>query len=123
MSLQVRPRLPQAESRKRMSLTAAQQKAVTARGNVLVMAGAGTGKTRTLVERCIDCLLNERPRVGLDEILLVTFTEAAAAEMRERIHARLELEVQQSPSDDYWHEQLALFETARIGTLHSFCLQ
>ncbi|HWI55969.1 MAG TPA: UvrD-helicase domain-containing protein, partial [Bacillota bacterium] len=72
-----------------MSLTAAQQTAVTARGNVLVVAGAGTGKTSTLVERCLNCLLEEQPRASLEEILMVTFTDAAAAEMRQRIRARL----------------------------------
>src|SRR6266446_242459 len=72
-----------------MSLTAAQNEAVTARGNVVVVAGAGTGKTSTLVERCLSCLVNENPPASLDEILIVTFTEAAAAEIRQRIRARL----------------------------------
>lgn len=106
-----------------MSLTAAQSQAIAARGNVLLIAGAGTGKTRTLVERCIDCLLNERPRVSLDQILMVTFTEAAAAEMRHRIRKRLEQEASKAPSEHWWQEQLALFDTAHIGTLHSFCLR
>jgi ATP-dependent helicase/nuclease subunit A len=107
------------------------------------MAGAGTGKTTTLVERCLDCLLNEEPRVSLEEILMVTFTEAAAADMRRRIRERLEQELNESskpqaqPSSKapdsnpknredrtgYLREQLALFETAHIGTLHSFCFQ
>jgi ATP-dependent helicase/nuclease subunit A len=107
-----------------MSLTAAQQEAITARGNVLVVAGAGTGKTRTLVERCLSCLLSEKARASIDEILVVTFTEAAAAEMRQRIRDRLEEERQRKPEESArWQEQLALFETAHIGTLHSFCLQ
>ncbi len=106
-----------------MSLTAAQKRAVEARGNVLVVAGAGTGKTHTLVERCLGCLLEERPRASLDEILMVTFTEAAAAEMRQRIRGRLEEEFARDPADSHWQEQLALFETAHIGTLHSFCLK
>jgi ATP-dependent helicase/nuclease subunit A len=106
-----------------MNLTATQREAIAARGNVLVVAGAGTGKTRTLVERCLDCLVNERPRVSLEEILLVTFTEAAALEMRQRIRARLEQEQALHPSDLHWQEQLALFETAHLGTLHSFCLK
>ena len=105
-----------------MHLTAAQQQAISARGNVLVMAGAGTGKTRTLVERCLDCLVRE-PRAGLDELLVVTFTEAAAAEMRQRIRQRLEEETLRQPAITHWQEQLALFESAHIGTLHSFCLQ
>ncbi len=106
-----------------MNLTATQQQAITARGNVLVVAGAGTGKTCTLVERCLNCVLEEKPPASLDEILMVTFTEAAAAEMRQRIRARLEEELKQAPGNERWLEQLALFETAHIGTLHSFCLQ
>jgi ATP-dependent helicase/nuclease subunit A len=104
-------------------LTTSQQQAIAARGNVLVLAGAGTGKTRTLVERCLSCLLDERSPASLDEILMVTFTEAAAAEMRHRIRSRLEEERRQHPNDSRWDEELALFETAHIGTLHSFCFQ
>ena len=106
-----------------MSLTSAQQSAVAARGNVLVTAGAGTGKTRTLVERCLACLIEESPPVSVDEILMVTFTEAAAAEMRQRIRQRLEQEKKRQPANFRWQEQLALFEAAHIGTLHSFCFQ
>ncbi len=106
-----------------MNRTPAQQEAIAARGNVLVVAGAGTGKTRTLVERCLDCLLHERPRASLDEVLMVTFTEAAATEMRQRIRVRLEEELRQNPGDAHCQEQLALFDTAHIGTLHSFCFQ
>ncbi|HZI32158.1 MAG TPA: UvrD-helicase domain-containing protein, partial [Candidatus Binatia bacterium] len=103
------------------SLTPSQQQAVTARGNVLVMAGAGTGKTKTLVERCLDCL--ERERAGLDELLIVTFTEAAAAEMRQRLRKQLEQKAAAHPADEHWPKQLALFDVAHIGTLHSFCLR
>jgi ATP-dependent helicase/nuclease subunit A len=106
-----------------MGLTPAQTKAVQARGNVLVVAGAGTGKTRTLVERCLDCLVNDRPVVSIDQMLVVTFTEAAAAELRQRLRARIEEQARSHPTDSRWEEQLALFETARIGTLHSFCLR
>ncbi len=113
-----------------MSLTANQQAAVLARGNVLVMAGAGTGKTSTLVERCLHCLLEEQPPASLDEILMVTFTEAAAADMRRRIRKRLEFEAdsrESSPENvpllEHLREQLGRFETAHIGTLHSFCFQ
>jgi len=106
-----------------MTLTDAQREAIAARGNVLVVAGAGTGKTHTLVERCLGCLLDEKPRVSLDEILMVTFTDAAAAEMRQRIRARLEEELARHPEQSHWREQLATFETAHIGTLHSFCLK
>ncbi len=54
---------------------------------------------------------------------MVTFTDAAAAEMRQRIRARLEEKLAGHPHDARWPEQLALFDTAHIGTLHSFCLQ
>jgi ATP-dependent helicase/nuclease subunit A len=106
-----------------MALTTAQQKAINARGNVLVVAGAGTGKTSTLVERCMNCLIEATPPASIDEILMVTFTDAAAAEMRQRIRARLEEQLQKEPESARWQEQLALFESAHIGTLHSFCLQ
>ena len=103
------------------SLTPAQRQAVAARGNVLVMAGAGTGKTKTLVERCLDCL--ERDQASLDELLIVTFTEAAAAEMRLRLRRVLEQRLAEEPENEHWHRQLALFDVAHIGTLHSFCFR
>ena len=103
------------------SLTLSQRRAVAARGNVLVMAGAGTGKTKTLVARCLDCL--DRERASLDELLIVTFTEAAAAEMRQRLRRELEIKSAAAPDDDHWPRQLALFDIAHIGTLHSFCLR
>src|SRR5208282_4534230 len=105
------------------SLTPAQRQAVAARGNVLVMAGAGTGKTHTLVARCLDCLCRER--ATLDEILVVTFTEAAATEMKQRLRAALQATLGPRPPtlDQHLAEQLALFDTAPIGTLHSFCLR
>lgn len=106
-----------------MSLTAAQSRAVAAEGNVLVVAGAGTGKTRTLVERCLKVLLEEQPPADLEQVLMVTFTDAAAAEMRQRIRMRLEERANATPPDRMAREHLALFETAQIGTLHSFCLQ
>ncbi|HUE37237.1 MAG TPA: UvrD-helicase domain-containing protein, partial [Candidatus Acidoferrum sp.] len=98
--------------------TPSQARAVAARGNVLVMAGAGTGKTHTLVERCLGLIRDEG--VSLDEILIVTFTEAAATEMRERLRAALEADERQTPGIA---EQLALFDAAHIGTLHSFCFK
>ena len=114
--------------RRKNSLTPSQQQAVAARGNVLVMAGAGTGKTHTLVARCLNLICEEK--VSLDEILIVTFTEAAAAEMRLRLRRAIETKAQTQneifnlqPSTFNWQEQLALFDTAHIGTLHGFCLK
>jgi len=127
------------------SLTPSQQRAVAARGNVLVMAGAGTGKTKTLVERCLHCL--EHDGASVDELLVVTFTEAAAAEMRERLRHAMEERLALlaaalaeagagrpagpagvvNPAGPggtaFWAEQLARFDLASIGTLHGFCLQ
>jgi ATP-dependent helicase/nuclease subunit A len=76
------------------AFTPAQQSAIAARGNVLVVAGAGTGKTRTLIERCLQLL---REGASLDQMLLVTFTEAAAAEMRVRLRKALQEELQILP--------------------------
>ncbi len=106
--------------------TAAQQSAVNARGNVLVEAGAGAGKTRTLVDRCLHWLENEDSPGSLDEILMVTFTEAAAAEMRHRLRAELDKRIAGSLSPKmarHLGEQSALLDTAWICTLHSFCFQ
>lgn len=103
------------------SLTRSQRKAVAARGNVLIMAGAGTGKTHTLVERCLDLICNDG--ASLDQMLVVTFTEAAAAEVRERLREGLEAAAEKQPSDGHLPEQLALFDAAHIGTLHGFCFK
>ena len=72
-----------------MNFTAAQQEAVRSEGNVLVLAGAGTGKTHTMVERCLNRLFHPMDPIYLDQILMVTFTEAAAAEMKRRIAEQL----------------------------------
>lgn len=103
-----------------MNFTAEQQKAILAPGNTLVLAGAGSGKTRTLVERCTRLLLEEKEPVSVREVLVVTFNEAAAAEVRERLRLRLEQEAARSDSLRV-REQLALLDMAQISTLHSFC--
>lgn len=105
------------------NLTPDQSHAISATGDVLVMAGAGTGKTRTLVERCLAATTGSDPITSLDRVLMVTFTDAAAAEMRRRIRTRLESMVAAQPEDHGLAEQLALVDTARISTLHSFCLR
>ncbi len=102
--------------------TPQQQAAIAARGNVLVVAGAGAGKTRTLVDRCLAWLLETQNPGSMDQILMVTFTEAAAAEMRQRLRAALQAVHAASPSPRL-AEQLALLDTAWICTLHSFCFR
>ena len=99
--------------------TPQQQRAIAARGNVLVVAGAGAGKTQTVVDRCLAWLLDPKNDASVDEILMVTFTNAAAAEMRQRL--REGLEKAGSPSARL-AESLALLDTAHISTLHGFCL-
>src|ERR1019366_5158539 len=64
-----------------------------------------------------------QPPASLEEILVVTFTEAAAAEMRRRLREQLEEKLLAAPDEPRWAEQLALFDTAHIGTLRSFCLK
>ena len=105
------------------SPTPHQQRAIGAGGNVLVVAGAGTGKTRTLVERCLARVCSEANPVSLDHVLMVTFTEAAAAEIRKRLREELEKRAAADADNSWLAEQSALVDTARISTLHSFCLQ
>ncbi|MBM3834094.1 MAG: hypothetical protein FJ403_12655 [Verrucomicrobia bacterium] len=99
-----------------------QTRAIEALGNVLVEAGPGAGKTRTLVERCVAWLLQGAPH-SVDRILVVTFTEAAAAEVRQRIRQELTNKLDENPGDRHLREQVALLDTASISTLHSFCFQ
>jgi len=105
--------------------TESQRQAIHARGNVLVVAGAGTGKTRTLVERTLRLLIEEG--VSLENILMVTFTDAAAAEMRQRIRAALQKKLAEEPPgadlSQRLAEQFALLDSAHISTLHGFCLE
>ncbi len=103
--------------------TPEQWRAITARGNnLLVAAGAGAGKTAVLVERIIRRLTDPQAPLDVDQLLVVTFTNAAAAEMRERIAAALAAAIAANPADDRLARQLALLGRASIATLHSFCL-
>ncbi|MGC8742660.1 MAG: helicase-exonuclease AddAB subunit AddA [Verrucomicrobiia bacterium] len=105
----------------KIKLTDEQQQAVEARGDVLIVAGAGTGKTATLVSRCEQFIFNDKNPVPINRILLVTFTEAAAAEMRLRIRKRIEESLFRSQDDSIALKQLSLLPLAHISTLHSFC--
>jgi ATP-dependent helicase/nuclease subunit A len=98
--------------------TRSQRDAIEASGNVLVVAGAGTGKTRILVERCIRHVLDGG---SLEGLLLVTFTEAAAAEMRGRVRTAIATRLTSDPGNRHLLEQEALLDSARISTLHAFC--
>ncbi|GAB3790030.1 helicase-exonuclease AddAB subunit AddA [Virgibacillus kimchii] len=90
--------------------------------DVLVAAAAGSGKTAVLVERIIQKLLNKENPVDIDSLLVVTFTNAAAQEMRNRVGAALENAVAADPTSIHLKKQLSLLQRASISTLHSFCL-
>ena len=90
--------------------------------NILVSAAAGSGKTAVLVERIITMLTREEDPVDVDQLLIVTFTEAAAAEMKERIRGAIEKKMEERPDDEHLKQQATLIHSARITTIHSFCL-
>lgn len=104
--------------------TTEQQKVIDTRGkNILVSASAGSGKTAVLVERILQRILgNEKEEpIDIDRLLIVTFTNAAAAEMRERIGNVLEQQAAQYPDNLHLQRQLTLVHHAQITTIHSFC--
>ncbi|MBC7347130.1 MAG: helicase-exonuclease AddAB subunit AddA, partial [Clostridia bacterium] len=102
--------------------TAAQEEAVNWRGgNLLVAAAAGTGKTAVLVER-VKARVLAAPGTDVDRLLVVTFTEAAAAEIRERLAQAFLQALTEEPDNAHLRRQLALLPQAPISTLHSFCL-
>ena len=97
--------------------------AVAAEGtNLLVAAAAGSGKTAVLVERIISRIADESDPLDVDRLLVATFTNAAAAEMKERIRTALEEALERQPESAHLRRQLALLPRASITTLHSFCL-
>ena len=100
-----------------------QQKVIDLRGrNILVSAAAGSGKTAVLVERIISRLTQDDPPLDVDRLLIVTYTEAAAAEMKERIGAAVEKLLEAHPGDAHLERQATLIYSAQITTIHSFCL-
>ena len=90
--------------------------------NILVSAAAGSGKTAVLVERIITMLTDEEHPVNVDELLIVTFTEAAAGEMKERIRGAIEKALEENPENEHLKRQATLIHNAQITTIHSFCL-
>ena len=90
--------------------------------NLLVSAAAGSGKTAVLVERIIKRITDIDNPVDIDKILVVTFTKAAAAEMRERISDALEALREDNPEDENLQRQSTLIHNALITTIDSFCL-
>ncbi|MDD4343328.1 MAG: helicase-exonuclease AddAB subunit AddA [Eubacteriales bacterium] len=103
--------------------TTEQENAINLRGkNLLVSAAAGSGKTAVLVERIIKLIIEDK--VDIDKLLIVTFTNAAAAEMRERISRVLVRELEKdNENEEHLRNQLNLLGKASISTLHAFCIQ
>lgn len=100
-----------------------QWKAIMAKGkDILVAAAAGSGKTAVLVERIINKILDENEPLNVDELLVVTFTNASAAEMRHRIGEALEKAITADPASIHLRKQISTLNKASISTLHSFCL-
>ena len=102
--------------------TPAQQAAVESRGSaLLVSAGAGSGKTRVLTERLMRSITDPERPVDLDRFLVITYTRAAAGELRSRIMKELATALAADPTNRRLRRQSALLHRAQIGTIHSFC--
>ncbi len=104
--------------------TPSQLEAMTLRGPaLLVAAGAGSGKTRVLTERVLRAVCDPDSGAELDSFLVISFTRAAAAELRGRIMEALAARLAADPSNRRLRRQSALLSRAQIGTIHSFCAQ
>ena len=102
--------------------TPAQQAAVESRGSaLLISAGAGSGKTRVLTERLMHYITDPERPVDLDRFLVITYTRAAAGELRSRIMKELAAALAADPMNRRLRRQSALLHRAQIGTIHSFC--
>lgn len=102
--------------------TDAQKQAIESRdGTVLVSAAAGSGKTAVLVERVIQRITDANNPVDIEKLLIVTFTKAAAAEMKERISNRLSDMIREQPQNQYLKRQKMYLPNAQISTMDSFC--
>lgn len=99
-----------------------QQRVIDARNcNLLVSAAAGSGKTAVLVERIIKLITDEKNNVDIDRLLVVTFTNAAAAEMKTRVGEAIESRLIEEPDNEHLQRQASLLHNAQITTMHSFC--
>ncbi len=90
--------------------------------NILLAAAAGSGKTAVLVQRVIEMVCDPEKRIDINELLILTFTEAAAREMREKIAHAIEKVLEENPESEHLQRQKLLLHSANISTIHSFCL-
>lgn len=103
--------------------TKEQQEVIDSRNSdLLVSAAAGSGKTAVLVERIIQMITSQADPIDIDKLLVVTFTNAAASEMRERIGDAITKELDKDPENKSLQNQILLLNKASITTIHSFCL-
>ena len=101
---------------------AEQQKVIDTRDcNILVSAAAGSGKTAVLVERILERILDKNRPVDIDRLLVVTFTRAAAGEMKERIARAIEKRLEEDSENEHLQRQSTLVHHAQITTIDSFC--
>ncbi|MBQ2258100.1 MAG: helicase-exonuclease AddAB subunit AddA [Lachnospiraceae bacterium] len=106
-----------------MNFTPDQQRVIDTRNsNILVSAAAGSGKTAVLVERIIQMITDDSHPVDIDRLLIVTFTSAAAAQMRERISKAVSKKLEENPENEHLQKQASLIHNALITTIDSFCL-
>ncbi len=103
-------------------LTVTQQAAVREQGSIIVSAAAGSGKTAVLVQRIVDRLTSKENPLSADRLLVVTFTVAAAGEMRSRIEKELDIYCKNNPDDKNAARQKLLIKSAKISTIDSFCI-
>lgn len=102
--------------------TPEQKKAIeTHGGNILVAAAAGSGKTAVLVERIIRMITDTENPVSVDKLLVLTYTDAAASEMKRKIAAAIDMKLEEDPNNGYLREQSIKVGSASISTIHSFC--
>ena len=105
-----------------MKWSADQQKIIDDRGrNILVSAAAGSGKTAVMVERIINMISDAYSPVSLDNVVIMTFTDAAANGMKSKIAAALKKRIEAEPDNTKLKRQRALLSRANISTIHSFC--
>ena len=103
-------------------LTKQQEQAVKDRGgNLLVSAAAGSGKTKVLVDRLLSYLMDEKEPANVDDFLIITYTKAAASELRGKIAAKLSERIAQMPQNYHLQRQMQRLYLAKISTVHSFC--
>ena len=102
--------------------TEEQQKVISLRDrNILVSAAAGSGKTAVLVQRILSKIMDTERPVDIDRLLIMTFTRAAAGEMKERISAAIDQILHDNPDNEHLQRQASLIHNAQITTIDGFC--